>query len=379
MIVIAVLGVAVLVAAGFFFLRGSGSDGPNATSVPDVDTAYVLDRADPAAGGDDAIVRVDLNGAADAEEAIYRDSHIIDFTLAGDDLVVLTGIPDAAGVVVAHSLSLVSAGADTAREVELPTEGTVDLLQSSGDGAVGFSFTSSGDPLDREYSSTLLWFDPNSSDTPSPVEGSGGEPLETAAWLWTGDDTILAVGSDEELILVDPVSNTVLDTFGEWEGLEAVSADGLTAIVRDHHDTVLLGLSPESQESEEGTPFGPTPLDDREVFGGSVVFLDNGPERVHKIGVVDSTTSRVDSMIVLDNGTESRSLYAAAQGEGIDGFSVSPDGRLVAVEVVPDVAAMVSDAYYPFARATSVVTRFVDIKTGEVVRETPGFGVEWMQ
>lgn len=376
---IAVLGVAALVVAGVVLLRGMPSESPSASVSPAVETAYLLDRADPAEGGDDDILQVDLHGSDGSEHPVYTDSHIIDFALAGDVLVVLTGMPDASGVVSAHSLAIVGVDGDDAREVELPAEGTIDLLQASSDGLVGFTFTSAGDPLDREYANTLLWFDPHSNTPPAPVDGEDDTPIETASWLWTNENTILAIGADEQLVLVDPVAHTVLDTFGEWEGLEAVSADGLTAIVRDHHDTVLLGLSEGSAESDEGTPFGPTPLDDRDIFGGSVVFLGNGPERIQKIGVVDSDTARVDSMIVLDDGADPRILYAAAQGEGIDGFSVSPDGRLVAVEVVPDVSAMVSDAYYPFARATSVVTRFIDIETGDVVGESPGFGIEWMR
>ncbi|WP_159078173.1 hypothetical protein [Homoserinimonas hongtaonis] len=379
-IVIAVLGVAVLVGAIVavtWWMRGSSSDGASPAETPAVDTAYVLDRADPADGGDDAIVRVALDGPDGSEEPVFSAPHIIDFAVAASDLVVLTGVPDGAGVVSEHSLEIVSAAGGSPRPVELPGAGTIDLLSASESGLVGFTFTSAGDPLDREYAATLMWFDPQSDAAPQVVEGEGGAPIETAAWLWSGDATMLAVGSDEELVLLDPVDNAVLESFGEWEGLEAVASDGLTAIVRDHHDTVLLGLSDASSESREGTPFGPTPLDERSVFGGSVQFLGDGPERIHKIGVVDPESGRVDSMIVLDDGATPRVLYAAAEGEGIDGFSVSPDGQLVAVEVVPNVAAMVSDAYYPYARATSIVTRFVDVATGEVVRETPGFGVEW--
>ena len=61
----------------------------------------------------------------------------------------------------------------------------------------------------------------------------------------------------------------------------------------------------------------------------------------------------------------------------IEGFSVSPNGQYVAVNVIPDVAASVSDGYAIGAQSTSITTYFVDLATGVVVSGVAGFDESW--
>lgn len=324
---------------------------------------YALDRADAGVGGDDVIIEV-VSGAAESS-AVYSDRRIIDFVIAGDDLVVVT---EESG---AHRVATVDIASGSRQEVALPGQGTVDALASDGR-RVGLLFTSAGDPETRDLSSTLSWFEVGD---PAVVPVTrGGQPLETAAWSWIpAHGEVLAIDSAEELLRFGPAGDSFAE-LGEWEGIEAVSSDGSRAIVRDHHDTVDIVLA-----TGEATPFGPTPIDGAAPFGGDVAFLGAGPQRIQKVALPVAPAGRMTSVIVLDDGADPRVLHRASDGEGVDEFSVSPDGAVVAVEVVPDVSAAVSDGYYPHARSVSVVTRFVSISDGSVIGEIAAFGIQWRQ
>ncbi|MBF0673143.1 MAG: hypothetical protein IR160_11230 [Salinibacterium sp.] len=361
---LAVLALGVVAVVSFAFLRADGPQGAGdaAAPLPEARTGYMLDRADPAVGGLDSVIEFDLESGETS--VVYSAERIDTFAATERSLVIVSGTPDA------HSLTSVDVASGTAREIALPAAGAVDSLASEGERAA-FRFTSAGDPQEREFSNALLWLEAG-ADTVKLVERDGA-PFEAVAWSWLpGGAEMLAIDTEEELLRFAPDAPNDVEGLGEWEGIEAVSADGGSAIVRDHHDTVVLSL-------DDGTamPFGPTPVDGAAPFGGDVVFLLDGPERVQKLALPLDESGRVSSAIVVDDGESPRVLYRASEREGIDGFEVAPDGRHVAIEVVPDVAGMVSDAYFPHARAVSIVTRIVSVAEGEVVAEFTGFGTQW--
>ncbi|QEE61448.1 hypothetical protein FVA74_07545 [Salinibacterium sp. dk2585] len=361
---VAVLTVGVAAVVFFTFLRGGSPVGgsESATPLPEVRTGFVLDRADPAVGGPDAVIEFDLETGEST--VVYSAERIVAFAATESSLVVVSGTPDA------HSVTTVDTADGTSSEVALPAVGSVDSLASEGERAA-FRFTSVGDPQVRKFSNALLWLD--ASDDAVKVVERDGAPFEAAAWSWVpGTGEMLAIDTEEELLRFSPDAPENAEGLGEWEGIEAVSADGGTAIVRDHHDTVALSL-----DDGTATPFGPTPVDGAVPFGGDVVFLVDGPERVQKLALPAGDSGRVSSAIVVDDGESPRVLYRASEEEGVDGFKLAPDGRHVAVEVVPDVAGMVSDAYFPHARAVSIVTRIISVAEGKVVAEFPGFGTQW--
>jgi len=361
---LAVLTLGVVAVVFFAFLRDDSPEGGGDASapLPEVRTGYVLDRADPAVGGPDAVISFDLETGETS--VAYSAERIVTFAATASSLVVVSGTPEA------HSVTTVDRADGTASEVALPAEGSVDSLASEGE-RTAFRFTSAGDPQEREFSNALLWIE--AGQNAAEVIERDGAPFAAAAWSWLpGGGEMLAIDTQEELLRFAPEAPNDAQALGEWEGIEAVSADGGTAIVRDHHDTVELTLN-------DGTavPFGPTPVDGAIPFGGDVVFLVDGPERVQKLALPVDESGRVSSAIVVDDGKSPRVLYRASDQEGIDGFEVAPDGRHLAVEVVPDVAGMVSDAYFPHARAVSIVTRIISIVDGNVVAEFPGFGAQW--
>lgn len=361
-VIIAVVVVALVAGALVWGLSTSEDPASESQSSPRIAAGYLLQRADPAVGGTDAIVRFDIEDGQTRE--VFATERIIDFVLAGEQLVVVTER------VEAHDLVLVDPVTGDAVNVSLPGTGTVDSLEASGS-RVGLRFTSEGDAGERAFVNTLAWFEAG-ADAVTIVEHAD-DPFEATDWAWLpGGLEMLAIDSHGDLLRFDPADSDNAEDFGHWETIESVAGDASAAIVRDHHDTVLLSL-----HDGEAAPFGPTPFDGRPLFGGDVAFLGAGPERVQKVGAQDADTGAVRSHVVLDDGESPRALLSAADGEGVDGFMVSPDGRHVAIEVVPDVAGMVSDAYYPHARAVSIVTRIVSMVDGEVVAEFPGFRPRW--
>lgn len=336
------------------------------TSAP----VFFLDRADPATGNADSIMAGRLGGDALGElEIVYSAQRILDFTVVGQVIAVVTELEDKS-----HHLGLVSLTDGAVENVTLPSAGTIDELQGSDGLALGFRFTSGGDPLQRQFSKTLMFIDLEGSHVPQPLGGLDGSPLQVTDWRFMPNGiTVMALSDDQSLLQIDPTGQAPILPLGTWEGLDDVSGDGGTLIVRDVYDTIILSLADGSEQ-----PFGPSPIDGEIPFGGQVELLGNGPERVQKVSLYDYDAGVFSSRLVVDDGTEARVVYESVSGRGsIDDFSVSPNGQFVAVEVVPDVTTMVSDAYYPFARATSITTVIVELATGRAVAEVAGFALDW--
>jgi hypothetical protein len=331
---------------------------------------YYLDRAAPGSGEEDRIMAGSLGAdGLGATQAVYSTSRILDFVVVGQAIAVVTAPADDD-----HRLSLVSLFDSVVEEIALPGQGTIDMLEGSTAFAVGFRFTSAGDPLSREYSQDLLWMDLEGVHIPEPVRGVAEGPLTVLEWQFVpGGDMVAALGIDQSLLMIDPRGEAPTLPLGTWEGLDDISADGSTAIVRDLYDTIIYSFG----DGEE-QPFGPSPIDGTLPFGGDVALLGNGPTRVQKVSVYDVEGGVFSSLVVVDDGRASRTLFASEAGtSSIDDISVSPNSQFVAIEVVPDVTAAESDAYYPNARAGSIVTRIIDITSGLVVAEVPGFAIDW--
>jgi hypothetical protein len=121
------------------------------------------------------------------------------------------------------------------------------------------------------------------------------------------------------------------------------------------------------------------PIAGASTYGGDVVLLGKGTARVQQVAVFDSATGgKYQSYLVYENGPSARVLYQTKDDAGsIEGFSVSPNGQFVAVNVIPDYANSVSDDYPVDAQSTSISTVFIDIASGAVVRSVEGFDESW--
>lgn len=336
---------------------------------------FLLDRADPDSGDADRIVSGVLGSdglGADglgSVDTVYRDIGILDFAVVGQAIAVVTATADDD-----HRLSLVSLFDGAVEHIGLPGQGTIDELRASSEFSLGFRFTSAGDPLAREYSGALLWMDLEGVHVPEAVEGLAPGPLTVSDWSFVpGSDVIVALDVAQSLMRIDPKGAEPTIPLGTWEGLDDISYDGSTAIVRDLYDTIIYSFADGSEQ-----PFGPTPIDGVFPFGGQVELLGNGPSRVQKLSLYDAEEGVFSSLIVVDDGVASRTLFRSEGGtSSIDDISVSPNGQFVAIEFVPDVATAVSDAYYPFARADTVRTLVIDIATARTVADIPGFAIAW--
>lgn len=388
-----------VLAAGLLWwqLSRPADDSPAASGPAETTQLYFLDRADPLVGGLDQIRRLELGdalpeGGADAViaegELVYSGERILDFVVVGTSLAVLS--EDSQRL---SQLAVVDSGDGSVSAVPLPSPGAVDQLRAdAGSQHFGFRFTPAADPASpdaptaepQQPTHELLVVDAAASLEPRAVEAEDGSPISASNWFFlpgaspaasTGSQPpgILVLDAHEELLRIAGGS---VQELGEFHGLVSVSADGRTAIVRDEVDTILLLLDGDADVPER--PFGPSPLDGVLPLGGAVELVINGPERVQKVLLIDEETGRATTVVVRDDGTSSSLLYAGpGESSGIDDMTVSPDGRFVAVEVVPDVSQMVSDAYYPFDRASSVMTVIVDRESARVVATLAGFSVAW--
>jgi hypothetical protein len=117
--------------------------------------------------------------------------------------------------------------------------------------------------------------------------------------------------------------------------------------------------------------------DPRQAYLGVAEAL-SATTRLEQLALIAPGGTRFSSVLAVDDGTSSRLVYETPGDLGsIEGFSVSPNGQYVAVEVVPDVSQAQSDGYFLNAKAMSTETVIVDLATGAVVRSVEGFALRW--
>ena len=216
-------------------------------------------------------------------------------------------------------LSLVGLSSKLVEQIPLPGRGTVDELQGESVAAVlGFVFSSAGPAAGREFSSVLMRVDLTGAHIVAPVPNVAGGPLEVHEMVYS---------------------------------------------LSDGKETRIPSL----------------PIAGASTYAGDVVLLGRGTARVQQVAVFDSATGGTfQSYRVYENGTTARVLYETKEDAGsIEGFSISPNGQFVAVNVIPDYANSVSDGYPVDAQSTSISTVFIDIVSGTVVRSVAGFDESW--
>jgi hypothetical protein len=121
------------------------------------------------------------------------------------------------------------------------------------------------------------------------------------------------------------------------------------------------------------------PLAGAMTYGGDLALLGSGTARVQQVVVFDATASgRFQSYVLSEIGSEARILFQTNDNNGsIEGFSISPNGQYLAVNVIPDYASSISDGYAVDPQSTSISTVFIDIASGNVVRSVAGFDESW--
>ena len=352
-----------------------------------------LDRADPTAASEknDAIIRTGISRTD--RRVVYEARHIQSFVDFGDVLAVVLINDD-------HTNALVLVGiSDQAVEnIVLPGSGASSQLALSENGILGFRFSSaptsettagppapaaaaakseteaSEAPIRPRFDKAVLTINLASSHIAQPILGLDGHPLLAATWFFIpGGLTAAILGSDESLWRVTPGGGIPPVPLGQYAGLMSAAPDGTRLVVSDPFGPLSLDLA-----TGVTTRLPPSQLLGVTPYGGSVQLLDTHERRVQEVVILDSATGTFTGYVVLDQGTVSRILYQNGDRHGnIEQFSVSPNGQYVAVSVVPDVAASVSDKYFAAPESTSITTLIVDIASGKTVRTLDGFGVSW--
>lgn len=333
---------------------------------------HYLDRADPESErGEDAIIRTGVSG--EGSDAIYRGARIQDYAVFEGALVVSTLAEDDTS-----SLALVSLVDGTTEPLELPGPGMVEGLAAAADGSsvLGFTMTSAPTASPPSYTDALFLVDLEGDRAVEPVHGLDGAPVEVGDWLFVpGEAAAVVRAVDNSLLRFDfttgqAATPPVPTPLGSYLDLVSASSDGSRLVVADIFGPIALSID----GTEERLPA--SPLDGVVPSVGGIELLDAGSARVQQVAILDSS-GRFASYLVHD-GSAARILYQSPDGKGsIEGFRVSPNGQYVAVTVVPNVAASVSDGYYTSAMATSVSTIVLDVESGAVLASVDGFDVTW--
>ena len=332
---------------------------------------YYLDRADPAtgAGQDDSIIRTGLSG--NERTVVYSAPRIQQFVVFAQAIAVTTLADDGTS-----SLSLVGLSSKLVEQIPLPGAGAIDELQGeSNAGLLGFVFTSAGPAASREFNSVLMRIDLSGAHTVAPVPDLAGTPLKALGWGFLGGSTsIIAQGEDQTVLLIDASKSAPPVPLGQYTELGRSSPDGKTIVVSDVFGKIAYSLADGTK-----TRIPSLPIAGASTYGGDVVLLGKDMARVQQVAVFDSATGgKFQSYLVYESGTTARILYQTKDDAGsIEGFSISPNGQFVAVNVIPDYANSVSDGYPVDAQSTSLSTVFIDIASGAIVRSVEGFDESW--
>lgn len=328
-------------------------------------TLYYLDRGQP----DDAIVTTTLGNTG--RTVVYSAPHIQDFVRTANALAVVTLSADKTS-----ALSLVSLTDGAVESVPLPEPGVIEDLQAAATGTlIGFTFTSATESLQPNYSSTLLTLDLEGAGKPSPATGVDGTPLRVVGWEFTPDgSTLLALSRERDLLLVDPLTTGSVTPLGQFTGLGMISRDGTTVTMEDALGTSTVTIATGAQQR---LPPPHLENDSSLTYLGAVEMLAGG-SRIEHLLISQAGGRRFASVIAIDDGGTAKVIYRTPQDAGgIDGFTVSPNGQYVSVEVDPDTAASVSDGYFYDAKSTSIETMIVDISSGALVKGVEGFALNW--
>jgi hypothetical protein len=332
---------------------------------------YYLDRGDSADEGGtgeeatDEIVRTTASSAD--RDVVYSAPGIQGFAILAGAVVVSTDQPDGTS-----ALSLVSLDDGGVEPLALPGAGTVGQLQASDSAAtIGFEFTSAPES-GGVFDATLMTLDLDRGRDVLPVAGLDGAPLQVDTWYFVpGGVTLAASALDGTTVLVDTATG-VVTPLGSFTKFDSVSTDGTRLAVSNAFGPVVLSIN-DLSDSE----FAPSPIGDVEPYPGRFQLM-RGSDLVQQVVLVNYESSSFASILVADDGEQSRLLYRTVEDRGsIGDFSVSPNDQYVAVEVVPDVETSVSDNRAVDPQSTDVTTVIVDIASGAIVKSVAGFAVHW--
>ncbi|MFT4229505.1 MAG: hypothetical protein QM602_04370 [Microbacterium sp.] len=330
--------------------------------------AYLLQRGQDA----DTIFRTDLAGDA---HTVFQAPHIEDFRATSGHLVISTRDDDG------NSRLLVTGLDGTGeRELPLPGEGTIGLLQAADRGElIGYTFSDADLGSGGTRESALYIASAKEPDAePTAVEVPGTEQ-RVADWRFVPDtDSLLVLTYDGRMLLIsaDGADGAGADGSGVAELGTGMQIDGIArgssvAVVGRADGLVMVDLT---DGTEQPLPEA-TGVDG--LQGVVTPIPGAGAGTVRQFYLVDAAPDEQVTNVyrVADDGTATP-VFTAPAGDAVMQTCVSPSGRYVAVLVAPDI---VDNAYddYLMPMPGTLHTHVVELSDGHEVVNLEGFDLSW--
>ncbi len=319
----------------------------------------VLQRSE----GEDEIVRTAVDGSA--RSVVFAAEMIEDFRETASHLVASTWDEQTQSALVVTDLE-----GGNPRSLSLPGSGTVTALQSADRGnLVGYVYTDADVGTTGAIENALYTVPLSRPDAePTLIERPGGESRVVDWRFVPGTDSILMLTFDGALTLVNSDGTEV--ALGNAQTIAGIAPGSTTAYVERTDGFVAIDLT-----TAQEVPLD-QPADLADLQRVSVTPLPTGGHVEVRSLVEDFTVFSTDAYLV--DGDDVRSVFAVDPGDALLHTCVSPSARYAAFLVAPDLVDNPYDAYR-LPLPTTLTTRIVELDTGDLVGDLPGFDISWCQ
>jgi hypothetical protein len=337
---------------------GAGSTITHSFRTPSAEV-YVLQRNGPA--GEETTDQIVRTSPGSAErKVVYSAARIQEFAVAGSSLAVITQDASSAGTLAVGPVN----GSGPSKT--LATNSVVSQLRASeADGVFGFVLQPLIGPAQDQIQ--LQLYDPAVGDQVTDVVGLDGKPLDPQSWAFVpGTRAIVAQTADGLFLLIDSVNGSV-KPLGGHSRMHGFINGTPTLILENGGRFVAFDLTagrstdiPVGDLVRSALVYQLLALpDDR--FVSLVTRFEDGALRF--------------SIVAIGQGAF-RTIYAPEPTDSmIATVCLSPNGQLLAVEVVPPGTETDGYEVVPGYRKSRVIV--IDSSTGSVQGDEAGFGASW--
>ena len=338
-------------------------------STPSVDV-FTLLRDGGEEGGQDAPDRIFRNSPTGAEsEEVFQAPRIQEYVVSESVLVAATR-----GENGAESLVLTSLGDGVSATVPTPVGGPLYDLGLS-EQLLGFRLGGEVDPRTSTRVAPLFVLDlTDPSGVPVQVLGLDGAPLAVRDYDFVpGSTALVAQAEDDQLYLLDPIAGTPPTPLGQHAELRGFIPGTTDLVVADPSSGSVIDLADGSV-----TPLDLPPADaDPATTPGRLVVLgeDRYVQQYDRLDYALARTTISSELLLVDPSGTERIYRPTSETSRIRDFCVSPNGQLLAIEVVPLDGVLDDDDLLP--AFTDMTTYFVDVSTGATTRSVSGFLPSW--
>ncbi|CAD6011204.1 Ig-like domain-containing protein [Agreia sp. COWG] len=340
-------------------------------TTPDIDV-YTLTRDPGGVAGDepDRVVRSSLSGATPSED-VFTAGRIQEYAVSGSTLaMIVLDEQDRTSLVVRD----LSTGIDT--DVHVPRAGALRYLKSSGpSGLFGFTVAGMAQPDGSTSPTTLFVYDlatPNG--VARQVTGAGGSQLSTVAWAFAPGTTSAVVQDyDQQLYLVDTITESVPSPLGDHAEVHGFIPGTVELVVSDLDQSTVIDL----QAAKSRTFIPRTAEVDRHYYPGKRLMIDHENSYIQEFDIPDENRQYSTSALYLIDSSGTREIYRPAPTTRIRNVCLSPNGKVAAVETMPE--SRQDDDYPNIPSYLPMTTYFVDVATNQILLARGGWMPDWCQ